>query len=176
MLSFPTFETWKVSKPTVFILVMSQWEDHLNPYQIRFLCKRYSPSIMNTLILAPRPFNRHIELSGSFFLSFCLSTSLPPSVSPATRGSTLTTMWPVHCANLQPVPPLRLSTSSWMCRPFPTRARTTSSGSTVLKASPCSKCLIWCDHLNIIQSLLKSRTSIQFSSHLLNLLTVKLNL
>lgn len=45
---------------------MTLWEDHLNPY-----VKRYSRSILNPLILTPRPFDGHIELSGSFFLFVC---------------------------------------------------------------------------------------------------------
>lgn len=63
------------------------------------------------------------------------------SLSPATRGSTLTIMWAERCASLRPGLPQRPSSSLWTCPPCPARVQTISSGSAALKASPCSK---WC--------------------------------
>lgn len=73
------------------------------------------------------------------------------SVSPATRGSTLTITLVVHCASLRPGPPPRPSTSLWTCLHFPSRAPTTSSGSVVWKVSPYSKWCIWYNHTDLVQ-------------------------
>ena len=70
------------------------------------------------------------------FVFFCFVIL---SLSPATRGNTLTIIWAGHCASLQPGLPLRPSTSLWTCLPCPARVPTTSSGSAVLKASHYSE-------------------------------------
>lgn len=85
-------------------------------------------------------------LSPPFFFFF----SFVP-FSSAIRGSTLTTMWAGHCANLQPGPPRRPSTSLWTCLPCPVRVQTTSSEWAVLKVSPCSECYLLCNKSNTVR-------------------------
>lgn len=77
-----------------------------------------------------------------FFFFVCFSSAI--------RGSTLTTMWAGHCANLQPGPPRRPSTSLLTCLPCPVRVQTTSSEWAVLKVSLCSECYLLCNKSNTV--------------------------
>lgn len=78
----------------------------------------------------------NVNLSHLVLFFFCFVIL---SLSPATRGNTLTIIWAGHCASLRPGLPPRPSTSLWTCPPCPARVPTTSSGSAVLKASPYSE-------------------------------------
>lgn len=69
----------------------------------------------------------HWGLSITCLFCLCLSLPLPPDI----RGNILIIMWVGHCASLRPWPPLRPSTSFWMCPPCLLQAQITSSGSAV---------------------------------------------